>query len=453
MTTAELTPDKVRRPVNFKRVLAASMAGTVVEWYEFFLYGIAAALVFGELMFKQTGHPLDGVIAALLTYAVGFVARPIGGIIFGHYGDIYGRKKLLQTSLILIGVSTFLIGAIPTFDTIGYLAPVLLVTLRFLQGVALGGEWGGAVLLVAEHAPKEKRAFYASFPQAGAPLGNIAATVVLLVLSSVLSDESFMAWGWRVAFFLSAVIILIGWYIRREVEDAEIFAEESASEEKAANVAVSVTRVFATCRREVLTAMGARVVENILYYVIVTFALTYMKLHLSMDTSVILTLMLVAHVLHGATILAVGWLADIVGRKPVYLTGTILATVFGFIAFPLMNTRSTGLALLAICLGMVIHAIMYAPQPALFAEMFPTKMRYVGISLGVQVVAIVAGSVAPLICTWLLREYDSWVPIAIYLMVAGLISVGATLFIRETKGTSLQAVDDRHRLAEKSVVR
>lgn len=453
MTTTQLAEAPVRKPVKFKRVLAASMAGTVVEWYEFFLYGMAAALVFGQLFFKQTGHPLDGVIAALLTYAVGFIARPVGGIIFGHFGDIYGRKKLLQASLILIGVSTFLIGAIPTFDQIGYLAPVALVVLRFLQGVALGGEWGGAVLLVAEHAPANKRGFYASFPQAGAPLGNIVATVVLLVLSTVLPEESFLSWGWRVAFFLSAVIILIGWYIRKEVEDAEIFAEEVADEDRSASMLASIKRVFATCRREVLTAMGARVVENIIYYVIVTFSLTYMKLQLEMDTSVILTLMLVAHLVHGLTIFAVGWLADIVGRKPVYLTGTILAAVYGFVAFPLLDTKSNGMALLAITFGLIIHAIMYAPQPALFAEMFPTKMRYVGISLGVQVISIVAGSVAPLICVWLLREYDSWVPIAVYLMVAGLISIGATLFIRETKGTSLKAIDDRHRLAERSNAR
>lgn len=441
-STVNPDPDTPFDKSKFRKVLAASMAGTVAEWYEFLLYGMAAALVFGDVFFNSgPDQPLDGVIAAMLTYAVGFFARPLGGVIFGHLGDKFGRKKLLQASLLLIGTSTFLIGAIPSFDSIGYLAPLLLVLLRFAQGVAVGGEWGGAVLLVAEHSPKGKRAFYASFPQAGAPFGNILATVVLLVLSATLTEDAFLAWGWRVAFFLSAVIVLIGWFIRREVQDAEIFVEAAEEEQGARNTWHAVRRVMAARRREVLTAMGARVVENILYYVVVTFSLTYMSVELEMNTSTILSLMLVSHFVHGLAILGFGWLADRWGRKPVYMLGTALGATWALAAFPLFDSRSTALALLAITLGMLIHAIMYAPQPALFAEMFPTSMRYVGISLSVQVVAIFAGSLAPLICSWLLKTFGTWEPIALYVGVAGLISFAASTLIRETRGSDLRDVD------------
>ncbi len=255
------------------------MAGTVAEWYEFFLYGMAAALVFGDVFFKATGNPLDGVIAALLTYAIGFVARPIGGIIFGHYGDKFGRKKLLQVSLLVIGVSTFLIGAIPSFDQIGYAPPIILVVLRFMQGIAIGGEWGGAVLLVAEQSPDDKRGFWASFPQVGAPLGQRPGDRVLLVLSFALPEAAFLSWGWRVAFFFSAFIVRSAcssvprWRTHRSSRTAE---EAAAAEE---HVEGDQTSLPGTSR-EVLTAMGARVIENILYYMVVTFSLTYLKVQL-----------------------------------------------------------------------------------------------------------------------------------------------------------------------------
>jgi MFS family permease len=210
---------------GLKKVVTASMAGTVVEWYEFFLYASAATLVFGKTFFPNSGTELDGIIAAFLTYAVGFVARPIGGIVFGHFGDKFGRKQLLQLSIILVGVSTFLMGCLPTFQQIGYWAPALLVFLRFAQGFAVGGEWGGAVLLVAEHSPNRTRAFWASWPQAAVPVGNMLATVVLLVLTGTLSDAAFLSWGWRVAFWLSAVVVLIGYYIRTKVTDAPLFIQ------------------------------------------------------------------------------------------------------------------------------------------------------------------------------------------------------------------------------------
>ncbi len=256
---------------GLRRVIAASMAGTVVEWYESFLYASAATLVFGSVFFPPSDDPFSGIIAAFLTYAVGFIARPLGGIVFGHYGDKYGRKRLLQVSILMIGVATFLIGCLPGYATIGLAAPVLLVLLRFVQGFALGGEWGGAVLLVAEHSPDRSRGFWASWPQAAVPLGNLLATLVLLVLSSALSPAAFLDWGWRIAFWLSAVIVLIGWYIRTKVSDAPIFLEMQREREAVQQNSFGPLEVLRRYPRGVLIAMGLRVAENILYYVVVTF--------------------------------------------------------------------------------------------------------------------------------------------------------------------------------------
>ena len=231
-------------PAGLRRVVAASMAGTVVEWYEFFLYGTAATLVFSKVFFSASTSDLDAILAAFVTYAVGFVARPLGGVVFGHFGDKYGRKKLLQFSLLLVGATTFLMGCLPTFGQIGYWAPALLVVLRFLQGFAVGGEWGGAVLLVAEHSPNEERGFWASWPQAGVPAGNLLATIVLLVLTTTLSAADFLSWGWRVAFWLSAVVVLIGYYIRTKVTDAPIFVAAQREAEKIKATSFSVVEVL-----------------------------------------------------------------------------------------------------------------------------------------------------------------------------------------------------------------
>lgn len=424
-----------------KKVVGASMAGTVVEWYEFFLYGTAATLVFGQLFFPETGNDLDGIIAAFATYAVGFIARPLGGVVFGHIGDRIGRKSLLQFSLILIGASTFLMGCLPSFQSIGYWAPALLVLLRFVQGFALGGEWGGAVLLVTEHSPNKSRAFWGSFPQAGVPLGNLLATVVLLVLSATLSDEAFLSWGWRVGFWLSVVIVAIGYYIRTQVSDSPIFEAAKAKAERAAEAGYGLVEVFKRYPRGVFTAMALRFGENIVYYMIVTFSITYLH-HRAIDTTRILALLFAAHILHVVVIPLVGALADRVGRRPVYIAGAALTMAWPFAAFPMFDTGGTVMILAAIMLGLAIHAFMYAPQPAIMAEMFPTRMRYSGVSIGYQATAIVAGSWAPLIGTALLREYDSWTPIAIYILFAGAVSLIAALVMRETRGASLLAIDE-----------
>ena len=423
-----------------RKVVGASMAGTVVEWYEFFLYGTAATLVFGELFFPQTGNPLDGVIAAFATYAVGFIARPLGGVVFGHIGDRIGRKSLLQFSLVLIGIATFLMGCLPSFATIGYWAPALLVLLRFIQGFALGGEWGGAILLVTEHSPNRSRAFWGSFPQAAVPIGNLLATVVILALSATLSDQAFMEWGWRVGFWLSVVIIGIGYYIRTQVSDSPIFKAAREEAEQRAHEGYGLTEVVRRNPRSLLTAMGLRFGENILYYMVVTFSITYLN-HRAVDTTRILALLFLAHVLHVVVIPIIGWLADRVGRRPIYIAGAALTLVWPFLAFPMFDTGETLPILGAIMLGLAVHGMMYAAQPAIMTEMFPTRMRYSGVSLGYQVTAIVAGSWAPLIGAFLLREYDSWVPIAWYIVGAALVSLVAALVMRETRGASLAGID------------
>jgi MFS family permease len=423
------------------------MAGTVVEWYEFFLYGTAATLVFNKVFFAKGTSDLDAILAAFITYAVGFAARPLGGVVFGHFGDKYGRKKLLQFSLVLVGVSTFLMGCLPTFGQIGYWAPTLLVILRFLQGFAVGGEWGGAVLLVAEHSPNRERGFWASWPQAGVPVGNMLATVVLLTLTGTLTEAAFLSWGWRVAFWLSAVVVLIGYYIRTKVSDAPIFVEAQREAEQLKASSYGVVEVLKRYPRGVFTAMGLRVAENIMYYLVVTFSITYLKVQVHADTSDILWWLLVAHAVHFVVIPYAGRMSDRFGRKPVYLIGAIGAGAWGFFAFPMMSSGHYLLIMSSIILGLVIHALMYAPQPALMAEMFPTRMRYSGVSLGYQVTAIFAGSLAPIIAVKLLETYKSAVPIAVYLGAAAVITIIALAFARETKGVDLADIDtaDAHR--------
>ncbi len=424
-----------------RRIVAASMAGTVVEWYEFFLYGTAATLVFSKVFFARGGNELDAILAAFVTYAVGFAARPLGGLVFGHLGDRYGRKKLLQLSLLLVGAATFLMGCLPTFAQIGYWAPALLVVLRFIQGFAVGGEWGGAVLLVAEHSPRSSRGFWASWPQAGVPVGNMLATAVLLALTSRLSDAAFLSWGWRVAFWLSAVVVLIGYYIRTKVTDAPIFVESQRQSEEPNTARIGVIEVLKRYPRGIFTAMGLRLGENTMYYLVVTFSITYLKVHVHADTKNILLWLLAAHAVHFAVIPLAGLLSDQFGRRPIYLIGAVSACTWGFFAFPMMNSGRSAIIMSAIVAGLVFHGLMYAVQPAAMAEMFPTRMRYSGVSLGYQVTSIVAGSLAPIIAVRLLEVYKSAVPISWYLAATAAVSAVVVVAARETKGVDLAAID------------
>ncbi|ADG77408.1 General substrate transporter OS=Tsukamurella paurometabola (strain ATCC 8368 / DSM / CCUG 35730/ CIP 100753 / JCM 10117 / KCTC 9821 / NBRC 16120 / NCIMB 702349 / NCTC 13040) OX=521096 GN=Tpau_0772 PE=4 SV=1 [Tsukamurella paurometabola] len=436
---------ELERPSSLRKIVAASMAGTVVEWYEFFLYGIAATVVFNKIFFPQGASEYDAIIAAFITYAVGFAARPIGGIVFGHLGDKIGRKTLLQVSILLIGVATFLMGCLPTFDQIGYWAPALLVLLRFLQGFAVGGEWGGAVLLVAEQCPDKSRGYWASWPQAGVPGGNLAATIVLLVLTNTLSDADFLSWGWRIAFWLSAGIVLVGYYIRTQVDESPLFKQAQQEIERERAVSYGVVEVLRRYPRGVFSAMGLRFGENIFYYLVVTFSITYLKTVVKMDTSSILTWLLIAHVVHLIVMPLAGALTDVVGRRPVYFAGAVLAASWGFFAFRMFDTGHPAMVVLAVTLGLMFHALMYAPQPAIMAESFPTRMRYSGVSLAAQVTSVVAGSLAPIIATKLLKSFDSSVPIAVYLAIACGITALAVVFVRETRGISLASVDEQDR--------
>lgn len=437
----QVPSDRGVRGSGLKKVVAASMAGTVVEWYEFFLYGTLATLVFGQLFFPNAGSQLNGIIAAFVTYAVGFFARPLGGIVFGHFGDKFGRKRLLQVAIVLVGISSFSMGLLPTFGQIGYWAPALLVVLRFAQGFAVGGEWGGAVLLVAEHSPDKSRGFFSSWPQSAVPGGNLLATVVLLVLSATLSPEAFLSWGWRVAFWLSAVIVVLGYYIRTKVTDAPIFVESRQQVDANPQARFGAIEVLHRYPRGVFTAMGLRFAENVLYYLVVTFSITYLVVIVKTDTARILLLMLAAHAIEFCAIPMVGKLSDSLGRKPVYMAGAVLGATWGFFAFPMMDTGNDLVIMAAVTLGLLFHALMYAGQPSIMAEMFPTRMRYSGVSLGYQVTSIVAGSLAPIIATILLKSSGSSVPVAVYLLASCAVTVVAVLVLKETKGISLQDVD------------
>lgn len=435
-------PETEPQTSGLKRIVAASMVGTVVEWYEFFLYATAASLVFGTFFFPDAGTELDGIIAAFLTYAVGFVARPLGGIVFGQIGDRLGRKHTLQITIILVGVATFLMGCLPGFDTIGYWAPALLVALRFIQGFAVGGEWGGAVLLVAEHSPDRSRGFWSSWPQAAVPVGNLLATLVLLGMSWILPSDQFLGWGWRVAFWLSAIVVIIGYYIRTHVSEAPIFLEARAQVEADKAAGYGVLEVVKKYPRGIFGAMGLRFAENILYYIIVSFTIVYLKTVHQYDTSQLLLALLIAHVIHFLVIPQVGRLSDALGRRPVYLAGAVLGATWAFFAFPMFDTLNPFLIIAAVTIGLCFHALMYAGQPAIMAEMFPTRMRYSGVSLGYQVTSIVAGSLAPIIATALLQQYRSWMPVAVYVAAACAVTAFAVITMKETRGISLLAVDD-----------
>lgn len=429
---------------SIRRVVGASMAGTVAEWYEFFIYGIASTLVFGALFFPDTGNPLDGIIAAFATYAVGFLARPVGGLVFGHFGDRLGRKKLLQISLLLVGAATFLMGCIPSFDIIGYWAPVTLVLLRFLQGFAVGGEWGGAVLLVSEHSPDNRRGFWASFPQAAAPVGNVLASIVLLGLSWTLPEDAFMSWGWRVAFWLSAVIIFIGYYIRRSVEDAPVFLaaleKQKASQEKAAGL----KEVLKYYPKQVAKALLMRIGENSSYYIMVVFAITYLTTQVGMGYSTVLLVLFIANIIQFFSMLFGGHLSDLIGRKRTILIGYVGLVVWALLFFPALNTGNFWTVLGIISFGLFVQSLCYAPQAALMSEIFPTRMRYSGSSFAYQVATIFAGSIAPLVAASLLNAFGGTVPIVVYLVGVIALSTVALMSLRETNGIALKSVDDAH---------
>ena len=383
------------RPNSIRSVAFASFIGTTIEWYDFFLYGTAAALVFNRLFFP-TFDPLTGTLAAFGTYAVGFVARPVGGIVFGHFGDRIGRKSMLVLTLMIMGVATFLIGLLPTYEQIGPWAAFLLVLLRIAQGFGVGGEWGGAVLMAVEHAPPGRRGFYGSWPQIGVPAGLLLSTAVFCLFSAM-PEEQFLAWGWRVPFLLSAVLVVVGMFIRvPHRRDAVVrkVKEECRQERQ------PIIEVLRQYPREVLLAMGARFAENGAFYIYSAFVLTYATQQVQLDRQMVLNGILLAAGLELAAIPFFGALSDRIGRRPVYLFGAAMTVLWAYPFFALIDTGTPTNVWLALVVAFVFsHAAMYGPQGAFFSELFGASVRYSGASLGAQLASVVAGGPAPLIAT------------------------------------------------------
>lgn len=425
------------------KVVAASMAGTTVEWYDYFLYGVAAAVAFPHVFFPSE-DPTVGTLLSLGTFAVGFIARPIGGLVFGHYGDKIGRKKLLVISLLMMGGATFLIGLLPSYATIGIAAPILLVALRLVQGFALGGEWGGAVLIVSEHGDPARRGYWASWPQAGAPAGQLLANGLLALLALFQPEDDFLAWGWRIPFLLSAILVGIGMYIRLAVEESPVFKEaQREAELKAATGEredIPVIEVFRRYPREVFTAMGARFAENVSYYIFTIVVLTYLSSVQDMPRSFGLNAVLIGAAVHLVTIPIWGALSDRFGRRPIYLLGAVGVGVWSFAFFFLVDTRNFGLTVLAVVVGLLFHGAMYGPQAAFLSELFGTKVRYSGTSIGYQLASILAGGLAPIIAVWLYTSYSA-TAVAIYVALSALVTVVAVATYRETNKRDLATID------------
>lgn len=410
------------------RVVLASFVGTTVEWYDFFLYGTAAALVFNKLFFPRL-DPVAGAMASFATYAVGFFARPVGGIVFGHFGDRMGRKSMLVTTLTLMGLSTFLIGVLPTYEQIGVAAPLLLVFLRFVQGFGVGGEWGGAVLMVVEHGHAGRRGLYASWVQAGVPAGLLLATAAF-ELFSLLPEESFLNWGWRVPFLLGIALLGVGLFIRFQVFESPLFAE---LRDRKQPQGIPLLEVLKRYPRNILLAMGARFAENGCFYVFTVFVLTYATAQLHVPQTASLTGVLVASAVQFFVIPMFGGLSDRIGRRPVYLGGAAALAALAFPFFWMVNTANPLWIGLAIALGLLVHSAMYAPQAAFFSELFGTDVRYTGASIGYQLAAPLAGGLAPLISMALLQIGGGrpWL-VAVYLVVLAAITLVSVWQATET---------------------
>jgi metabolite-proton symporter len=415
-------------PQGSVRIVAlASLIGTTIEWYDFFLYGTAAALVFNRLFFPNS-DPLMGTLYAFGTYAVGFFARPFGGIVIGHYGDKVGRKSMLVLTLVIMGVATFLIGLLPTYAQIGPWAAVALIVLRIAQGFGVGGEWGGAVLMAVEHAPPGKRGFYGSWPQTGVPAGLVLSTFVFAMFAR-LPEDQFLSWGWRVPFLVSALLVGVGLLIRMRIVETPVF---SKIKETATEVRQPIIEVLRSYPKEVLLAMGARFAENGAFYIYSVFVLVYATQQVKMPQQTVLNAMLFAAACELAAIPLYGALSDRLGRRPVYLFGAVMTAVLAFPLFMLLDTGSTPMVVLAMFLVFIFsHAAMYGPQAAFLSEMFGTRVRYSGASLGAQLSSVLAGGLSPFIATALLRSYGR-TALALYLIFMAAVTIVAVVVATET---------------------
>ena len=420
------------------RVATASMVGISVEWYDFFLYSTAAAIVFNKLYFP-TADPLVGTILAFATFAIGFVARPVGGVFFGHYGDRIGRKGVYIATLLVMGIGTAIIGLLPTYSQVGIWAPILLVSCRLVQGFGLGGAWGGAILMVVEHAPEDRRGFYASLAQLGATVGLVLGTVFFGLFVRLPQDQ-FLAWGWRIPFLLSFLLVLVALYIRKSVTESPIFEGIKETKQEAK---LPVIEVITKHPKNLLLAMGVRFAENGLFYIYATFVFAYATLILKESRELILDAVLVAAIVETFTIPTYGYISDKLGRRPVYMFGAVFSALWSFPFFWLMGFHNLWLTTLAVTMGLAVgHAAMYGPQGALFSELFSARVRYSGASLGYQLASIFAGALTPVVATSLLDLYKgvTW-PVAAYMIILALITVVSLLLLSETYRKSEAALD------------
>lgn len=428
---------------NMRRVAMTSLAGTSIEWYDFFLYGTAAAVIFPKAFFPQDLPTMVLLIISFSTLAVGFLARPLGGIVFGHFGDRIGRKRTLVVALMMMGVATTLIGLLPTYSSIGIAAPLMLVALRFVQGFAIGGQWGGAMLLVTESAPANERGWYGAYAQAGAPIGVILANLAFIGVSSSMSDEAFMDWGWRLPFIASIVLIGISMYIQLKIEDTEAFRSLSDAQTDSDTVPQVVERspVIVAIRKypkRIMLAAGAFLSVQVTFYILIAFVIAYgmnsPSVELSRDT--ILTAVLIAAAFMVPTQFYFSGLSDRIGRKSVYRWGAILTGVWGFALFPLIDTGSPILICVAITMGLLFLGMQYGPQAAYFTELFSTEVRYSGASLGYQIGAIIGGALAPTIAVLLWNNFGIFY-VSVYILIAALMTLWSLSQLEETKGNSL----------------
>ncbi|NMI01400.1 MFS transporter [Pseudonocardia acidicola] len=435
----------VPRPTRMGRLAAAAVFATALEWFDFLIYATAAALVFGHLFFPSVSG-VAGTLASFATFAVGFFARPLGGIIAGHFGDRFGRKPPLVAAMLVMGVATFGIGVLPTYATIGAWAPVLLVVCRLVQGLGVGAQWGGAALLLTEHAPVERRGFYGSLIQTGSIFGAVAGNALFLALTALLTEAQFESWGWRVPFLTGLVLVLIGMYVQLKIEDTPVFRsmqQRSAASKEAAGLRKAPLRAaIRRYWREILQAAGAFFVVNGTFYILISGMLGYGTNEVGLSRTAILVCVMIAGATQLITIPLFGALSDRHSRRRQYLVGTVLMALFTFPMFWLIDTGSIVLVLISLIIGFTIHAIMYGPQAALYAEMFPADVRYSGASLGYQFASVFAGGLAPFIMTALLAASGASWSVSLYIIAMSAITFVAVFTIKEMFRRDLHETSD-----------